>query len=177
MTWDTCTEAYAGMAHFLYNEHGCHSTDHIPHVFVTCCKWKRMVYSLQIFQKLYFIFLTISEQEEIVEEVGMFRADWSQMAERLRNRAITQKVAGSIPGRAKWRCVLGQGTSPYLPWGECPCTYCQSLWIRTPAKRKCRDKPWITYQATVTEISDHRKSMSGQQAEKKQTHWLIIMSN
>ena len=23
--------------------------------------------------------------------------------------------------RVKWRCVLGNGTSPYLPWGECPC--------------------------------------------------------
>ena len=27
---------------------------------------------------------------------------------------INQKVAGSIPGRENWRCVLGQGTSPYL---------------------------------------------------------------
>ena len=35
-------------------------------------------------------------------------------AERLGNRAINQKVAVSIPGRAKLICVLGQGTSPYL---------------------------------------------------------------
>ena len=33
----------------------------------------------------------------------------------------------------KWR-VLGQGTSPYLPQGECPCSYCKSLWIRTSDK-------------------------------------------
>ena len=38
-----------------------------------------------------------------------------QMAEWLGNRAINQKVAGSFPSRANWRCVLGQGTSPYLP--------------------------------------------------------------
>ena len=41
----------------------------------------------------------------------------SQMAERLGNWASNQKVAGSIPGRVKWRCVFGQGTSPYLPRG------------------------------------------------------------
>ena len=39
----------------------------------------------------------------------------SQVAERLGNRASNQKVAGSIPGRVKWRCVLGQGTPPYWP--------------------------------------------------------------
>ena len=39
----------------------------------------------------------------------------SQVAERLENRAINQKVAGSIPGRVKLCCVLGQGTSPLLP--------------------------------------------------------------
>ena len=34
----------------------------------------------------------------------------SQVAEWLGNRAINQKAAGSIPGRAKQlRCVLGQG--------------------------------------------------------------------
>ena len=56
----------------------------------------------------------------------------SQMAERLGNRAIDQKVAGSIPGR---RCVLGQSTSPYFPRGERPRTYCKSLWsIRASAK-------------------------------------------
>ena len=37
------------------------------------------------------------------------------MAEWLGNRAINQKIAGSIPGRVKLCCVLGQGTSPYLP--------------------------------------------------------------
>ena len=34
----------------------------------------------------------------------------------------------------KLRCVLGQGTSPYLPRGNVPCTYCKSLWIRASAK-------------------------------------------
>ena len=42
------------------------------------------------------------------------------MAERLGNRASNQRVAGSIPGRAKWRCVLGQGTLPNLPQGNVP---------------------------------------------------------
>ena len=40
-----------------------------------------------------------------------------QMAERLGNRAINLKVAGSILGRAILSCVLGQSTSPYLPRG------------------------------------------------------------
>ena len=48
------------------------------------------------------------------------RRHGGQMAEQLGSRAINQKVVGSIPGRAKWRCVLGQGTSPYLPWGNVP---------------------------------------------------------
>ena len=47
---------------------------------------------------------------------------------------LIQKVAGSAPGRAKWRCVLEQGSSPYLPPGKCHCTYCKSLWIRASAK-------------------------------------------
>ena len=55
----------------------------------------------------------------------------SQVAERLGNRDSNQKVTGSIPVCEKLRCVLGQGTSPYL---ECPCTYCKSLWIRVSAK-------------------------------------------
>ena len=50
------------------------------------------------------------------------------MAEWLGNRAINQKVAGLSPGQAKLCCVLGQGTSPYLLRGECPYTYCKSLW-------------------------------------------------
>ena len=41
----------------------------------------------------------------------------SQVAERLGNRASNLKVASSIPGRAKLCCVLGQGTSPYSPFG------------------------------------------------------------
>ena len=57
-----------------------------------------------------------------------------QMAKRLGNRAINQKVASLIPGRAKWRCVLGQGTLPCLPRGEFPCTYWLALWIRESAK-------------------------------------------
>ena len=56
------------------------------------------------------------------------------MAEWLGNRAFNQKVAGSILGHAKWSCVLGQGTSPYLPRGECSYIYCKSLWIRASAK-------------------------------------------
>ena len=60
--------------------------------------------------------------------------DNSQVAERLGKRAINQKVAGLIPGHAKLRSVLGQGTSPYLPRGECPCTYCKSLWMTASAK-------------------------------------------
>ena len=58
-----------------------------------------------------------------------------QVAERLGNQASNQKVAGLIPGRAKWH-ALGQGTSPYFPWGECPCTYCKSLWIRASKRVK-----------------------------------------
>ena len=57
----------------------------------------------------------------------------SQVAERWGNRASNQKIASSIPGCVRWRCVLGQGTL-YLPWGECPCTYCKSLWVRASAK-------------------------------------------
>ena len=45
------------------------------------------------------------------------------MAERLGNRANNRKVASSILGRAKLRCVPGQGTSP---------------WIRGSAKCKCK---------------------------------------
>ena len=62
------------------------------------------------------------------------RNNTGQMAERLGNLAINQKVAGSIPRLCKLRCVLRQGTSPYLPWGGCPWTHCKSLWIRASAK-------------------------------------------
>ena len=65
-----------------------------------------------------------------VEEEG----EVGQMAERLGNRAINQKVVGLIPSVQKGSCVLEQETSPYLPRGECPCTYCKSLWIRASAK-------------------------------------------
>ena len=63
---------------------------------------------------------------------GVKQHRFYQTAEGLGNRAITLKVDGLIPGRAIWRCVLGQCTSPYL-LGECPCTYCKSLWIRVSA--------------------------------------------
>ena len=43
-----------------------------------------------------------------------------QMAEQLGDRAINHKVAGSIPAVRKDGCVLGQGISPYLPWGNVP---------------------------------------------------------
>ena len=56
------------------------------------------------------------------------------MAERLGSRAINQKVPGSLPGRAKMTLCPWQGTSPYLPQGECPCTYCKLLWLRASAK-------------------------------------------
>ena len=59
---------------------------------------------------------------------------YSQMAKRLGSRAVNQKVVGSTPGSVKWHCVLGQGTSSYLPWGECACTYSMLLWIRASAK-------------------------------------------
>ena len=58
--------------------------------------------------------LCTSRLGSVKREVG------SQMAERLGNRAINQKLAGSIPGRDKLCCVLGRGTSPYLPRGNVP---------------------------------------------------------
>ena len=63
-----------------------------------------------------------------------YNTNVSQVAEGLELRASNLKVASSIPGRYTWRCVLGQGTSPHLPRGECPCTYCKSLWKRASAK-------------------------------------------
>ena len=48
----------------------------------------------------------------------------SQVAERLGSRASNLKVASLIPGHVKLQCDLG----------ECPCTYCKSLWIRAFAK-------------------------------------------
>ena len=47
----------------------------------------------------------------------------SQVAERLGNWASNPKVAGSIHGQITLCPTL-------LASGECPCTYCESLWIR-----------------------------------------------
>ena len=45
----------------------------------------------------------------------------NQVAERLGNRAITQKFAGSIPGRAKKDVVsLGKALHPACLWGNVP---------------------------------------------------------
>ena len=55
-----------------------------------------------------------------------------QMAERLGNWAINQKVAGSIPVSENVCSVLGQGTSPYLPRGNVPVlTVCVFFWTNT----------------------------------------------
>ena len=48
--------------------------------------------------------------------------------------AVRESLLVRFPDCAKWRCVLGQGTSPYLPLGKCPCTHCKSLWIRASAE-------------------------------------------
>ena len=53
----------------------------------------------------------------------------SQMAERLGNRAINQKVTGSCPAVQKDVVSLGKALHPTCLGGECPCTYCKSLWI------------------------------------------------
>ena len=63
-------------------------------------------------------------------QIQSTQAHRSRVAEWLGNWASNQKVAGSIPSLAKWFCVLGQVTSPYLR----PCTYCKSLWIRASEK-------------------------------------------
>ena len=57
-----------------------------------------------------------------------------QMAELLGNRASNQKVTGSIPGRAKLMLCPWARHFTLLASGECPCTYCKSLWIRVSAK-------------------------------------------
>ena len=46
------------------------------------------------------------------------------MAERLGNRAINQKVAGSIPGHAKMKLCPWARHFTQLASGECPCNYC-----------------------------------------------------
>ena len=57
----------------------------------------------------------------------------SQMAERLGNQAITQKVAGSISPKNDV-VSLGKALHPlHPPSGECPCTSCKSLWIKASA--------------------------------------------
>ena len=53
----------------------------------------------------------------------------SQIAERVGNRATNQKVAGLIPGRVMKLCPWTTHFT-LLTTGECPCTYCKSLWIR-----------------------------------------------
>ena len=55
-----------------------------------------------------------------------------RLGNRLGNRASNLKVASSIPGCAKWRPWARHFT--LLALGECPCTYCKSLWIRASAK-------------------------------------------
>ena len=50
---------------------------------------------------------------------AQYRASGSgQVGERLGNWASNLKVASSIPDRVKLCCVLGQGTTPYLPLGR-----------------------------------------------------------
>ena len=59
-----------------------------------------------------------------------------QMAERLGNQAINQKVAGLIPAVPNDVVSLGKALHPvtHLLRGECPCIYCKLLWIRVSAK-------------------------------------------
>ena len=56
----------------------------------------------------------------------------SQVAERLGNQASNQKVAGS--GLCKITLCPWARHFTLLASGECPCTYCKSLWIRASAK-------------------------------------------
>ena len=49
-----------------------------------------------------------------------------QVAERLGNRAINQKVAGSTLPVTNDVMFLGKALHPTCPW-ECPCTHCKSL--------------------------------------------------
>ena len=55
------------------------------------------------------------------------------MAERLGNLAINQKVAGSIPGRAKMTLCPWALHPTCLGWNV-PVLYYTSLWIRASAK-------------------------------------------
>ena len=74
---------------------------------------------------------TIELDKSMVDAcVGSYRG--SQVAERLGSRASNQKVNGS--NQAVTNDVVSLGVSPYLPRGECRCTYCKSLWIRVSAK-------------------------------------------
>ena len=90
----------------------------------------------------------------------------SQMAERWGSRASNQKVAGSIPLRAKWCCVLGQDTSPYLPRGAC-----KSLWIRASAKWlnvNIREVVWGGVEGPQTAVSSQSAScFSTQRGERE----------
>ena len=54
------------------------------------------------------------------------------MAERLGNRTINKEVVGLIPGHAMTLCLWARHFT-LLASGECPCTYCKSLWIRASA--------------------------------------------
>ena len=56
------------------------------------------------------------------------------MAEWLGSRAMNQKVVGSIPKRAQMMLCPWARHFTLLSSGECPCTYCTSLWIRASAK-------------------------------------------
>ena len=53
------------------------------------------------------------------------------MAEWLGNRAINEKVAGSIPGSAEITLCPWARHFTLLASGACPCTYCKSQWIRS----------------------------------------------
>ena len=59
-----------------------------------------------------------------------------QTAERIGKRAINQKVADSIPQPCQMTlCPWARHfTLLASEGGECPCTYCKSLWIRPSAK-------------------------------------------
>ena len=72
------------------------------------------------------------EQENV--GVGKGSGTGSQMAERLGNRASNLKVTGLIPARAKMTLCPWARHFPLLASGECPCTYCMSLWIRASAE-------------------------------------------
>ena len=110
--------------------------------------FKLSKFAWRIFQAVWYtntVQVSVKERKHVLLGISMSHNYKSQMAERLGNWASNQKVAGSIPGRDKGCCDLGQGTSCYLPRRECPCTYCKSLWIRASAK-------WLNVQR-ITHLS------------------------